>query len=458
MSKKPVSRRKFLTMASSTAAAAILAACSPTANPSPTAGTGNEAATQVPAKDPVKLRWWGGVPEANGPKQTVDAWNKAHPEIQVEYVQYPNNDEGNIKLDTALMAGTEVDVMVSYGLARVKQRADAGAIEPLDAYLDGFDPVKEFGTLDNQWDGKFWSLILNMQPYMVFINQNAFEAAGLPIPTDWTWDEFMAAAKKLVQGEGQSKRYGVFMTGEWGIEPALYDKGGDFIYKTGLCETNFDDPAFSLALGMRKIMQDVDGSAMPYGDIKAAKLQPYSEFLAGHSAMLIEGSWILRYVKNLTEYPRDFKVTFAPVPHPAAGPNTFRPGTADDRVSISSKSKYKAEAYQFLKWWSTEGYINMTPFGRTTLWKGRKPEESAESFLSDFVDADKYMDAEAYKTVMYGGMDKDFPIQFRADAAAEINTVMREEVGKVLLGEAETDAAMAATKKRADEALSKVCK
>ena len=37
----------------------------------------------------------------------------------------------------------EVDVPVSYGLTRLKQRADGGAIEPLDAYLAGFDPVKE---------------------------------------------------------------------------------------------------------------------------------------------------------------------------------------------------------------------------------------------------------------------------------------------------------------------------
>lgn len=86
------------------------------------------------------MRWWGGVPEANGPKQSIEAWNKANPDIQVEYVQYPNNDEGNVKLDTALQAEGEVDICVTYGLARLKQRADAGALEPLDAYLGGFDP------------------------------------------------------------------------------------------------------------------------------------------------------------------------------------------------------------------------------------------------------------------------------------------------------------------------------
>jgi multiple sugar transport system substrate-binding protein len=454
MTKKNVSRRQFLYMASSTAAAALLASCAPAATPAVQSG---DAPKEVAApKEPVKLRWWGGVPEPNGPQQTVEAWNAANSDIQVEYVQYPNNDEGNVKLDTALMVGGEVDVVVSYGLTRLKQRADAGALEPLDAYLDGFDPEKEFGKLDNRWDGKYWALILNMQPYMVFINKQAFDEAGLTVPTDWTWDEMMDAARKTSKGEGATRRYGVFLNGEWGLDPAIYDRGGDFMYKDQ-CTTNYDDPLFNWALNLRKSMQDTDKSAMPYGDVLAAKLTPFGEFLAGHTAMLVEGSWILRYIKNTTEYPRDFMTTMAPIPHPSGGPNGFRPGTADDRASIAANSKLKAESYKFLKWWGTEGYIHMTPFGRTTLWKGRTAQESSQSFTSDFAEKEKYMDVEAYERVMYGNMEKNFPIPTRSEAAAEIGTIQREEVGKVLLGEATVEKGLSELKRRADDALGKVC-
>ena len=150
------------------------------------------------------------MPEANGPKQTVEAWNKANPDIQVEYVQYPNNDEGNVKLDTALQAPGEVDVLVSYGLPRLKQRADAGALEPLDGYLAGFDPEKEWGKLDNRWDDKYWALVYNSQPPFVYLNKNALDEAGLKVPTDWTWEEYMDYAKKLTKGSGATKRYGAF--------------------------------------------------------------------------------------------------------------------------------------------------------------------------------------------------------------------------------------------------------
>lgn len=368
MTSKPVSRRDFLRLASSVAAAAALTACAPnaTATQAPAAGTQPAAAaTQPPAaKTPVKLRWWGGVPEGNGPKQSVAAFNKISPDIQVEYIQYPNNDEGNVKLDTALQADGEVDVCVSYGLARLKQRADGGALEPLDAYLAGFDPLKEYGKLDNQWNGKYWALILALQPRFVYINKNALDEAGLKLPTDWTWEEYMDYAKKLTKGSGPTKRYGAFYQfGDGGsFEPVYVLKGGDFLYKDA-CTTNFDNPLYLQTLNMRLQMQNTDKTIAPLGDVTAGKLQPYSEFTQGHAAMLIEGSWVLRYIKDVANNPRDFVTTFAPMPHMKDAPNAYRPGNADDRCSIAAKSKNKAAAWTFMKWWGTEGYINMTPFG-----------------------------------------------------------------------------------------------
>ncbi len=466
---KRLSRRDLLKLSGGLAAGAMLAACAPAPAPAPAAQPAAPAAkaeptkaaaapTAAPApKQAVKLRWWGGVPEANGPKQTVEAWNKANADIQVEYVQYPNNDEGNVKLDVGLQAAGEVDVLVSYGLTRLKQRADAGALEPLDGFFAGFNPEKEWGKLDNQWDGKYWALIFNSQPRFVYLNKAALDEAGLKVPTDWTWEEYMDYAKKLVKGSGPTKRYGAFYQSEWSFEPVIILKGGDFVYKDE-CMTAYDDPLFLQALKMRVQMQDADKSVAPLGDVTAGKLQPYSEFLTGKAAMLIEGSWILRYVANVKDNPRDFPIFFAPMPHFKDTPNVFRPGNADDRCSIAKSSKNKEAAWKFMKWWGTEGYINMTPFGRMTLWRGRKPEDSIQSFLSVFADYQKYMDLDTYKTVMFGNADKNYPIQFRATAAAEMGQIQKEELTRVFLGELKPEDAMKNVKKRCDEALGKVCK
>jgi multiple sugar transport system substrate-binding protein len=456
MSQKHLSRRDFLKISSGVAAGTLLAACQPAATPVATKAPAAAPATAAPAKQTVKLRWWGGVPDVSGPKQSIEAWNKANPDIQVEYVQYSNNDEGNVKLDTALLVPNEVDVFVSYGLPRFKKRADGGLIEPLDSYLAGFDPDKEFGKTENKWDNKTWCLIANMQPYLVYCNMKAFEEASLKVPAAWTWAEFFDAAKKLTKGSGPQKRYGVWFN-PFGQEPALWIKDNDFIYK-GACETNFDDPLFEWSFNQRVKMELEDKTGLARADITAGKIQVQNAFLQGQVAMLAVGSWVLRYVKDLANFPRDWKTAFAPLPMDADKAYTVRPGNCDDRVAINSKATNKAAAWKFMKWWTTEGYVNMTPFGRTTLWRGRKPEESAQALISDFPDYAKYLDVDTYKSVMFGKMDMSFPRSTQTVGLAEINQVVTEESDKIFLGESKLKDGLTNMKKRADEVLKKVCK
>ncbi|MEF9864590.1 MAG: hypothetical protein RR777_06555, partial [Christensenellaceae bacterium] len=53
----------------------------------------------------VTLQFWGAIPPENGPAELVDNWNASHPEIQVEYTRFVNDDAGNMKLETALIGG-----------------------------------------------------------------------------------------------------------------------------------------------------------------------------------------------------------------------------------------------------------------------------------------------------------------------------------------------------------------
>ena len=71
------------------------------------AGSREPAAT---ADDPITLRVWGGVPEENGPAELIANFEAANPDIRVEYTRFVNDDSGNLRLDTALIAGRQVDV------------------------------------------------------------------------------------------------------------------------------------------------------------------------------------------------------------------------------------------------------------------------------------------------------------------------------------------------------------
>src|SRR5690606_8137212 len=89
-----------------------------------------------PATESIKLTMWGGVPPESGPQAVVDAWNAENENIQVEYIRFVNDDDGNLKLDTALMTGQNVDLYVGYDLTRLKKRVDAGVAVDLSKYND----------------------------------------------------------------------------------------------------------------------------------------------------------------------------------------------------------------------------------------------------------------------------------------------------------------------------------
>ena len=111
-----------------------------------------EAEASEEAAEPqetITLRWWAGIPAENGPQRVVDAFNEAYKDkgIQVEYERYVNDTEGNLKLDTSLMARGDIDVYTTYGESRVQQRADSDmALDLTDLIArDGFDYEGLFG-------------------------------------------------------------------------------------------------------------------------------------------------------------------------------------------------------------------------------------------------------------------------------------------------------------------------
>ncbi|MFP4442689.1 MAG: carbohydrate ABC transporter substrate-binding protein, partial [Spirochaetia bacterium] len=74
------------------------------------AGGQNEEASSTPKEEKaVELVVWGGVPGENGPDEAAAKYNAINENVKVKYVRYVNDDQGNVKLDTALVAGEKID-------------------------------------------------------------------------------------------------------------------------------------------------------------------------------------------------------------------------------------------------------------------------------------------------------------------------------------------------------------
>ena len=74
-------------------------------------------------------------------------------------------------------------------------RVALGMAEPLDDFIakDGYSVETDY-KVDTRLDGKS-TPPGKFNPWYVPLNKDHLEEAGLPVPTDWTWDEYADYAK-----------------------------------------------------------------------------------------------------------------------------------------------------------------------------------------------------------------------------------------------------------------------
>ncbi|WP_229263787.1 ABC transporter substrate-binding protein [Cohnella cholangitidis] len=344
----------FAGMASLVLLTGVLAGCSGNGNKGNSSGgtdAGASPSASVPAKsgNTVKLKMWGGVPPEAGPQEVVDSWNKDHPDIQVEYVRYVNDDEGNLKLDTAMMTGQDVDLFVNYSLSQAAKRVESGFTIDLSQFQD-YNIDEKMGIEADGWkiDGKYYGVPTTKSAFFVALNKDALDAANLPVPKDWTWDELREYAKKLKAGEG----YGFIQNTEPYVDPidSVLSQAG---YTKSDGSSNLDHPLVKKWLETLNGMMQDDKTTPPLGEQLTSKMPVEQMFLSGEAPMLNIGAWLLRSSNNFTDYPRDFKIAFAPVPRLTDNAADYMTrGGIGDYISINAKSKNQQAAWEFLKWYA----------------------------------------------------------------------------------------------------------
>jgi len=443
----------------------VLSGCSSnnnTQNANSKSNTPNPAPSNVQEKpknnkEVITLNFWGGVPEESGPGQVVENWNKANPNIQVKYYRFVNDEAGNTKLETALLASGEVDLFMNYRMDKVAKRVEAGMAEPLDSYIqnDNFDIEDNFGSssIVKLQDKTFYipAIILND---FVTINKTYLDEAQLPIPKQWTWDEYKQYAEKMTKGNGPDKVWGTVVGSvpkvyEWMDKAVKVALGSNAIYKED-GTSNFDNPVFKQYLDDQMELQ-IELKAQPnYAEAKATKLDGHHTFLSSKAAMFWVGTASIRNIKNLKDYPHDFVTAFAPVPKMSKEDKFETAGTGYlDFMSINARSKYKDAAWQFLQWYVTEGNEPMIPFGRVPAWKKADPDKVVSMVLGE--NPEKLFDVESFKSILF--LDKEFIVDTKFNKIPEIQKVVEEEGERAYIGEQTSEEAVANMKKRADELL-----
>lgn len=428
---------------------------------SPAASSGTESPAQSADEEvTIKLHTFGNEASYNW-KQTIAAFEEKNPNIKVDVVvlsEKGDTQEAIQKLDLAASSNEQMDVIMFSDPAGYAQRVGLGMVAPIDDFIakEGFKVNEEY-KVDTMLDGKYYALPGKFNPWYVLLNKTQLAAAGLEVPTEWTWDDFMSYAKTLTTGDGASKHYGTYFhgpqNGGWMefLKLALANQPDNTEFLKADGTSNLDNPLMRKTLELRVQMEKQDKSASPYTDMISQKLHYRNQFFNQAVSMVMIGSWMNTELGGTEQFPLNFEVAVAPIPKNAAADEGGYTMVTTDYVSVAASSKHKDAAYQFVRWYTTEGQIAQGK--NVPSWNGiddSQLETIIDTILSGTANPEK-VDKQSLLSVLKNAKSSKIipPVTYQS----EIYKVINEEYEKLIFDQQDIDQTIAALQERVQQVI-----
>jgi multiple sugar transport system substrate-binding protein len=318
--------------------AAVLAACGTDSTSSGGGGGGGGTTIQI----------WEGYTqvEAKAFAHLVSEYEATHPGQKVNTL-YVNSDNTLQKVLTAVRGGSPPDIAYLYGswapnVAQIPQVVNLTQVvqRPGVNWNDFWTGERAVATVN----GKVIGIPALVDNLAVVYNKTLFAKAGLQPPgPGWTWQDFVADAKKLTNPA--IKQFGTaYVTPGtedtvWHWEPLLWEAGGQLLTPDNK-KAAFDSAAGLASLNTLRTMAVADKSMyLDPSDSAYANL-----FNSGKIGMLVTGPWDLATFNNVK-----YGVQVMPsYPGTSGGHQTI--SGPDNWVVFNNGPARTAAAEQFLIW------------------------------------------------------------------------------------------------------------
>ncbi|MGP9538101.1 ABC transporter substrate-binding protein [Brachybacterium sp. AOP43-C2-M15] len=372
----PLTRRSFASLAGA-AAAAGLAGC----------------ATQSTAKDLDTLQVWGGVPPESGPQALVDHFMEKHPEQKVVYTRFVNDDRGNLKVNTALQGGVDIDVFFTYDSSNLAMRSESGMaadISELVRSTPEFEPFLDTAEPKALFDGEaITALATTKEPNFLLINESIREEVGIDLPRAWELDEFLEAVRAFATPD----RYGTYKLPDL---PRI-ELGPDHWYAEG-GGSNFEHPAFLRHFELTAQMIR-EGTIFPWSQVLARQIEAYQQnnFIAEDFAIWGTAPFSLRFLSDPVEYPHEFLTSCAPMP--TIDGADWNSGMYGNYIQVNAKSPKQEAAREFVKFWLLEGAADMAPGGKIPTLDNVDSELLLDAVLGE--DKETYFEVDSFRRTLF---------------------------------------------------------
>jgi raffinose/stachyose/melibiose transport system substrate-binding protein len=269
-----------------------------------------------------------------------------HETIELDMKRQPSQWDS---VRTALAGGGGPDIVLTPGPSFAAEVAKAGALVPLDRYVEslGLDDFFVEWALDlGVVDGKIMSLPSELETMVIFYNKTLFEENGWEPPS--TVDGLMTLAGTIADAgitpfAGGNAEWRA--ANEWYISAFLSAVAGpEAVYSALIGEKSFADPEFVRAIeALDQLQQNgwISGGLTNYYTTTFDEF--YTALANGDAAMNIEGSWQLG---NLPSYFTDNEWDWMPFPS-SSGEVVFSIGVGLT-FSINANSEVPDQAAEVL--------------------------------------------------------------------------------------------------------------
>jgi ABC-type glycerol-3-phosphate transport system substrate-binding protein len=447
-----LSRRQFLWAMTAAGSSAMLAACAVPVAPTTSApAAGDDAGA---AKEPVTITmhihagWEEAVPGMY--MRRPQTFMEENPDIKIEMVPIPGG-EYDTKLLTLASSGTIADTMHTSDVWTQHTRmVKLGILRSVDDHLDAAGLSKDewlsaaVNTLTH--DGAMYGLPKTCHPgdAYIWINEDLFNAAGIPLPemTGTTLEQITEWAEALSQGPEDDRQVYGFVPRVVGIQGIV-----NGVRQFGTYENN-EDGTQSLADNEQWLQwagwvknffdrkQAATDNALPSGGADAL-------FLAGRVAMRHNQRFFYRRVNvGMQEVEKPFAWRVIQFPR---GPQALGWGASVDTHSVSANCKHPDEAFRFIYAMADQTFTRYVAEDQGYLTARVDDLETVADMIYPFLE------------LQYQCMTEEEAFRQPANARGlEVETVYKNELDKLWLGEAELNPAFMANMKAAvDEILSK---
>lgn len=241
----------------------------------------------------LKVMWWGNQNRADLTSAMCDLFEETHPGVTVE-IEFTDFSGYWDKLSTLAISNNMPDV-IQMDLGYLIQYSESGLLNELDSYMTSgaIDVSGANATALNS--GKYqdvtYAIPTGSNTMALGYRKDVTDAAGVEIPMEMTWSEYIKIAKTVYEKAGKTQ---ILTNGDY-FEYSLRNAGLSF-FNEDYTALGFDDPSYIVDNWTRCLTAMEEG----YG------LDPSKATATGKTDALIQDTWAVNlWTNQIASYEAD---------------------------------------------------------------------------------------------------------------------------------------------------------